>query len=206
MSFLLSSLFHSKFHTWARGRISPDDKNLFENRRKKSISKLNKKHELRWDLLRGLAFSLPSSCWHLSLVLILPRLAKAVLKILKNTENAENTDKYWKLLKFTEKCWKILSFPLPASQPASFSYYPDSPTLLILITSSPCQNLIFTQKSKLVNPPRVWWLLKSHISCIICFTKYFLSWTMSNIVNALSMSNIFSVSSTSLNVICNRQL
>ena len=63
-------------------------------------------------------------------------------------------EKYWKLLKFTDKHWKILPSSLFASQPASFSYYLDTSKLLILIISSPCNNLIFTQKSKLVNLTR----------------------------------------------------
>ena len=75
----------------------------------------------------------------------------SILKILKNTKIA---GKYWKLLKFTDKCWKILPSSLLASQPASFSYYPDTSKLLILIISSLCNNLIFTQKSKLVNLTR----------------------------------------------------
>ena len=120
MSFLLSSLFHSKFHTWAMVGSPQRTKNLFKNGRKK----FKKKHELGWDLHRGLAFSPPSSCWHLSLVLILPRLAKPEvwwkgLKSTKNTKstgkdwkilrNTENTEKYWKILENTEKYWKILN-------------------------------------------------------------------------------------------------
>ena len=62
----------------------------------------------------------------------------------------ENTEKYWETLKNTEK----YCLP-PPSISAWFSNYKDTPKLLILIISSPRKNLIFTQKSKLVNPKGV---------------------------------------------------
>ena len=59
----------------------------------------------------------------------------------------KNTEIYRQMLKNTPF--------IPLSISASLvSYYLDTSKLLILIISSPCNNLIFTQKSKLVNLTR----------------------------------------------------